>query len=127
MSLTFTAANATEALILEHAPAYARQLTRLAEAAPDGQVLRVAEACVFCPYPSNREWSALKDDSDAWARAVEIDRALRREDSACNRRMRDPMFLHRLCQPLEEIDFNALRAETLHPMTVGECHGMCGV
>jgi hypothetical protein len=47
MSLTFTAANATEALILEQALAYARQLTRLAESAPDGQVLRVAEACVL--------------------------------------------------------------------------------
>ena len=68
--------------------------TQLPHAAP-------RSACVFCPYHSNREWSALKDDPVAWARAVEIDRALRLEDSACNRRMRDPMFLHRLCRPLE--------------------------
>lgn len=47
MATTFTAENATEALILEQALAYARQLTRTAAAAPDGQVLRVAEACVL--------------------------------------------------------------------------------
>lgn len=44
MLTTFTTENATEALILEQALAYARQLTRGAAAAPDGQVLRWAEA-----------------------------------------------------------------------------------
>ena len=47
MSTTFTAENATEALILEQALAFARQLTRTADAAPDGQVLRLAEACAL--------------------------------------------------------------------------------
>ena len=47
MATTFTAENATEALILEQALAYARQLTRTATDAPDGQVLRLAEACVL--------------------------------------------------------------------------------
>ncbi|AWM37007.1 hypothetical protein GobsT_50970 [Gemmata obscuriglobus] len=47
MSTTFTAENATEALILEQALAYARQLARTATDAPDGQVLRLAEACVL--------------------------------------------------------------------------------
>jgi hypothetical protein len=47
MATTFTAENATEALILEQALAYARQLTRTATAAPDGHVLRLAEACVL--------------------------------------------------------------------------------
>ena len=47
MTTTFTAENATEALILEQALAYARQLSRTATAAADGQVLRWAEACVL--------------------------------------------------------------------------------
>jgi hypothetical protein len=47
MASTFTAENATEALILEQALAFARQLSRTATEAPDGQVLRVAEACVL--------------------------------------------------------------------------------
>jgi hypothetical protein len=46
MATTFTAETATEALILEQALAYARQLQRTAAEAPDGQVLRSAEAFV---------------------------------------------------------------------------------
>jgi hypothetical protein len=44
---TFTAQNPTEALILEQALAFARQLTRVADGAPDGQVLALAERCVL--------------------------------------------------------------------------------
>jgi hypothetical protein len=47
MATTFTAENATEALILEQALAYTRQLSRTATEAADGQVLRLAEACVL--------------------------------------------------------------------------------
>jgi hypothetical protein len=45
--VTFTAESAAEALILEQAQAFARQLTRTADAAADGQVLRLAEQCVL--------------------------------------------------------------------------------
>ena len=47
MATTFTAENATEALILEQALAYARQLHRTAGEAPDGQVLRWKNWCQF--------------------------------------------------------------------------------
>ena len=47
MATTFTAENATEALILEQALAYARQLNRTATESPDGQVLRLTEAFVL--------------------------------------------------------------------------------
>lgn len=47
MATIFTAENATEALILEQALAYARQLSRTATEAADGQVLRLAEAFVL--------------------------------------------------------------------------------
>lgn len=42
-TITLTVENATEALIVEQALAYARQLKRTADAAPDGQVLDRAE------------------------------------------------------------------------------------
>jgi hypothetical protein len=45
--VTFTAETPAEALILEQAQAFARQLARTADAAPDGQVLRLAEQCVL--------------------------------------------------------------------------------
>ena len=44
---TFTAENPTEALLLEQALAFARQLTRVANDAPDGQVLALAERCAL--------------------------------------------------------------------------------
>jgi hypothetical protein len=44
---TFVAENPTEALLLEQALVFARQLTRIANHAPDGQVLGLAEKCVL--------------------------------------------------------------------------------
>jgi hypothetical protein len=85
-------------------------------------------ACVFCPFRTNREWGELKrSDPQGWTRAVEIDQALRQEGNLVNRRMEQKLYLHRHCLPLEQIDFLALPPATLHPMTVEECHGMCGV
>jgi hypothetical protein len=84
-------------------------------------------ACVFCPFHDNAAWRDLRQhDPEAWARAVTIDAALRADTSACRRGFRQPLYLHRSCRPLAEIDFDALAPELLDPMT-GECHGMCGV
>jgi hypothetical protein len=85
-------------------------------------------ACTFCPFRSNREWSALKQaDPEGWRRAVEFDEALRQAGSLATRSIKHTLYLHRSCVPLAEIDFNALAGEALHPMASGECHGMCGV
>jgi len=43
----FVAENPTEALLLEQALVFARQLTRVAQDAPDGHVLALAEKCVL--------------------------------------------------------------------------------
>ena len=84
-------------------------------------------ACVFCPFHDNVEWRDLsRSDSEAWRRAVEIDEALRTEGSACRRGFRQPLYLHRSCKPLTEIDFEEMASETLDPMTA-ECLGVCGV
>lgn len=53
MATTFTAEHATEALILEQALADARQLSRTATQASDGQVLRLAEPFV---RDRGRDW-----------------------------------------------------------------------
>lgn len=84
-------------------------------------------ACVFCPFHDNAAWRDLRrDDPEGWSRAVEIDAALRADGSACRRGFRQPLFLHRSCRSLAEIDFTALAPEPLDPMAA-ECHGMCGV
>lgn len=83
-------------------------------------------ACVFCPYKTNAEWQRLKDtDPDGWRRAVEIDQSLRVEGTRAKKYLRDDMYLHRSCVPLDVIDFQAT-ATTFRPMR-NECQGMCGV
>ncbi|HET6574119.1 MAG TPA: hypothetical protein VFG68_10985 [Fimbriiglobus sp.] len=84
-------------------------------------------SCVFCPFRTNQSWMNLKAiDPEGWARAVEIDNALRDENSVCNRGFRQELFVHRSCVPLAVLDFTALQPNALDPMTTGECHGMCG-
>lgn len=85
-------------------------------------------ACVCCPFRTNQEWKRLKDsDTEGWLRPVEIDHALRADGTVANRNLDQKLYLHRSCFPLDVIDFNQLRPEMISPMTVGECHGMCGV
>ena len=45
----------------------------------------------------------------------------------CNRGFRQELFVHRSCIPLEIVDFGKLAPNTIDPMTVGECQGMCGL
>lgn len=52
---------------------------------------------------------------------------LNRRGSVVNRGLRQQLYLHRSCQPLDVIDFEALASDTLDPMTTGECLGVCGV
>ena len=67
------------------------------------------------------------EDPEAWARAVTIDNALREPGRIVNRKMDSTMYLHRLCKPLEEIDFKELAKKREMPQFVQECEGMCGV
>ncbi len=90
--------------------------------------LQSKSSCVFCPYRTNQSWRHLQEsDEQGWRRAVEIDNALRADGSLVTRGMRQQLFLHRSCEPLERIDFRLLAPHTLDPMSVGECHGLCGV
>lgn len=86
-------------------------------------------ACVYCPYHSNEEWLRLKEAGGAdWARAVQVDTALR-SPHAVNRKITQPMYVHRSLIPLADIDFAQLVAakKPSHPLFTEECEGMCGV
>ena len=84
-------------------------------------------ACVFCPFKSDNEWLRLRThDAVGWARAVEIDRALRTEGTVFNRNMNEKMYLHRSCRPLEVAHLNdADRGQST--MFEAECEGGCGL
>lgn len=84
-------------------------------------------ACVFCPYKSDAEWLRLKqDDAEGWARAVEVDEALRRHGSVVNRQLDQPLFVHRSGKPLASATLRG-EGQATFPYFVQECEGMCGI
>jgi hypothetical protein len=92
--------------------------------APPGSTLRLR----LLPLPHEPQWARLKaTDQEGWDRAVEIDEALRNPDSVCTRGFRQELYLHRSCVPLAMITFTTLPPNTISPMTVGECQGLCGL
>lgn len=79
-------------------------------------------SCVYCPYHSDEFWADLKKNHpDEFARAVEFDYAIRNMTMAGRRQ---PGYVHRSLQPLDEVDFAHSEQNDLF----GEdCHGVCGV
>ena len=64
-------------------------------------------ACVNCPYHTDYEWHRQKTtDPQAWKRATEIDNALRTTGCRANRDMKQTMYLHRSCKPLELVQLD---------------------
>ncbi|MYE06647.1 MAG: hypothetical protein F4Y04_05405 [Chloroflexi bacterium] len=84
-------------------------------------------ACTFCPYRSNAEWRALRDNSpEGWKQAVEIDRLIRDmpAKSRAGLRLGGELYVHRSGQPLEEVDLDGTDQMNLWD---AECEGMCGL
>ena len=82
-------------------------------------------SCTFCPYHDDALWLDLKNNQpEDFARAVEIDEALRVPGNIVNRNMNSSMYAHRTCQPLKDVEF---KHERQLNMFVGECEGMCGI
>jgi hypothetical protein len=91
-------------------------------------------ACVFCPFHDDAEWQRIKEVPEDWARAVQIDEALRVPGNVVNRNMDAEMFVHRSCKPLVQIELKP-RAEDKQ-QHIGfwrdsnfsrECLGVCGL
>lgn len=77
-------------------------------------------ACIGCPFHSDAEWRALRENRVEWADAVAFDAAIRRRFG-----MRGDTFLHRSCRPLAEVELDADPNQTT--LWGQECLGMCGV
>jgi hypothetical protein len=91
-------------------------------------------ACTFCPFHNDIEWDRLKrEDPIGFARAVEVDHALRIPGNIVNRNMDQPMFLHRSCKPLDLVQFDLTPKGKTQAGLFGaskfaqECLGVCGV
>jgi hypothetical protein len=58
-------------------------------------------SCIGCPYRDDTAWRRMRDTQPAeWADAVAFDYAVR------NRRMADPVYLHRSLRPLDQVDLS---------------------
>ncbi|MDE2102269.1 MAG: hypothetical protein KGL39_33800 [Patescibacteria group bacterium] len=90
-------------------------------------------ACVFCPFKSASEWLLTKQDPKAWARAVEVDEALRRPGAIVQRGMNQPLYVHRSAVPLAMVDLDKEAAKErerkrMPLFELMECgEGMCGL
>jgi hypothetical protein len=80
-------------------------------------------ACIGCPYHSDAEWRAIRDNAPAeFADAV----AFEQEIQATGAALRGKPFLHRQRVPLDQVDLATL--EDRGQLTFDdECSGMCGV
>ena len=79
----------------------------------------VKSCCVFCPYQSDRRWQRMKaENGHDWARALEVDRAIRAGIPGTH----EPLYLHRSRVELE----SAVYTDQLD-LFGDECAGICGV
>lgn len=82
-------------------------------------------ACTFCPFHSNEEWTRIKARGGKdWERVVQIDHALRIPGNVVNRKIDAQLFLHRSCQPIDQIKFTT--DQNGDKEMAGECTGTCG-
>ncbi len=70
----------------------------------------VKSACLGCPFHGNAGWRWIRDnDPDGWAETVEFDKAIRDgypHATHAGQELRGQYFLHRSCQPLDEVDLD---------------------
>jgi len=77
-------------------------------------------ACVYCPFHGNNEWKAVKECKEDWELALRVDEAIR--DSS-KKGASNPIYLHRSCKPLKDIDFD----DHMDDLFDNECDGICGL
>ncbi len=84
-------------------------------------------ACVYCPYHSDTEWRALRDNQPLdFAEAIRVDHELRRVKALGTSSTSVP-FLHAKRIPLDQVDFSTDEDHGQQVMFGNECEGMCGV
>ena len=83
-------------------------------------------SCIGCPFHSDAEWRAIRDQPEDWADAIDFDRQLR------TGRIGDLLapsraYLHQKRIPLEEVDIRSLEEAGQTTLLDMECEGMCGI
>jgi hypothetical protein len=84
-------------------------------------------SCYFCPYHSDQYWLDLKKNHpEEFEKAVDFDKKIR---DMSMKGVDNKIYLHRSCQPLDEVDFKARVSggEGQKSMFEGSCGAFCGV
>lgn len=76
-------------------------------------------SCTFCPFMSNMERAELHKDPLVKKEVVDVDNAIR--DSS-KKGIKSPIYIHRSCKPIDEIDFTDDSQQELFNCTSGNCH-----
>lgn len=87
-------------------------------------------ACTFCPYHDDAQWRDLKNNAPSeFAAAVEFERKWNEVVLTDKRpsKTKGVIYLHRSCQPLDQVDFRNAEDAGQLSMFGNECEGMCGV
>ena len=85
-------------------------------------------ACTFCPFHSNEEWKRVKSNKEEWDKVVALEKSFHNNKETVSKTgMKDTMFLHRKCIPIDQVDFDEDKNKDQLDMFNNECEGMCGV
>lgn len=83
-------------------------------------------SCIGCPYHSDTHWRAMRDETpEEWQDAIEMDRFIR--NGGTQRGLRAQQYLHRSCQPLDQVDLDRNDNAGQLNLMLEECDGICGV
>jgi len=79
----------------------------------------VKSSCFFCPYQNNSNWLFLKNNyPEDFKKAIKVDEQIR---NSSKRGIKEPIYVHRSCKPLKEIDFSNVQGDLFDD----ECSGNC--
>ena len=86
-------------------------------------------ACTFCPFHSNEEWKRVKSNKEEWDKVVALEKSFieNRELISKITGVKDKIFFHRKCIPIDQVDFDEGKNKDQLDMFNNECEGMCGV
>lgn len=79
-------------------------------------------ACIGCPFHSDAQWRAIREQPDEWADALEVDAAIRQQP-----KFRGTQYMHHSLKPLSEVDLSTAEDHGQLNLFNNECEGLCGI
>jgi hypothetical protein len=87
-------------------------------------------ACRQCPYINNARLREMRDNkTQDWTHLVAFDHEMRKRQRAVNNgaKITGTLFVHRSCQPIDQVDLSTEEDKGQGNLFGQECEGMCGV